>query len=245
MAQRFKWLRGLGDFGGKVADLLTLLMTNWQLVLSALIALAAGGLGWLRAFVSNPITLTIAGVFLAALWTTIGLLFLVDRRKPRLVQTHQDYRYGLTFEGLTPNFIPANSGMPSAGGLQLALNIRNFSPGPVKYSLEAVDIRLGSRTTQKYKANDISGNMARGAGRQSRPHGFEAKSLKEFYGAGVTKGTADFSITYGPVDGPAVRRLKISMEIYFVFPKDGAVGPEEGQQLGYSDNIVTEIEEDI
>ncbi len=239
MAQRFKALRATGTLGSWLANALVFLTVNWGLALSALIAVSAASFAWARAVALNPITVVAAGTFLFALWTIIGLTYLRDRLKPRQIQTHQDYRYGLTFEGFLPTFMPVKSGMPNEGALQFGIQARNFGPGPIHYSLESVDIRIGTRASPKYTAHTIRGYMARGGGRQARPESFQASEIAEYFGKGATRGTADFAICYGPPDGPSVRRLKISLELWIVLPEVG------GAALGYSDNILSEVDEPI
>jgi hypothetical protein len=234
-----KFLKRFGSVGSAIATVITILTANLGLTVSAAVGIAAGLFSWLHILVFSPSFLAAWTVFLLVLWTLIGVLYLIDRRKPRKIQVHQDYRYGLTFEGLTPIYIATNSGMPDPGGLQIGLQVRNFGPGPIKYVLEECDIRLGSRTIPKYPRESVSGPMARGAGRTVRAVGFPSGSLSEFYGAGLTKGTVDFSIAYGPPDAPPIRRLRMSFDIYIALPKDG-VG-----QIGYGDAISHETDEPI
>jgi hypothetical protein len=238
-------LRAMGEWGGHLANVLTFLTTNWVVSLSALFGIATGLNDWLRALVVQPAVYVSAAAFLIMLWTIIGLTVLVDRRRPRKVQTHLDYRYGLTFEGAAPQFIPADSGVPQAGCLAIGVQMRNFSPGPIHYRIEASDVRLGNRAVPKYKANSVTGYMARGSGRTSTTGLFESKEIKEFYGAGLVEGTADFSYTYGPPDGPPIRRLKISLEISIHLPKDGVLKSELPHKLGFNCNILSEEDEPI
>jgi hypothetical protein len=240
--QKFKKLRAAGDWGGHAANVLTFITTNWSATLAAILGIGT----WLnkRAWgvVMTPAVEAGIVVFLAVLWTVIGLTVLFDRRKPRKVQTHLDYRYGLTFEGAVPQFIAADAGVPQAGCLGIGIQVRNFSPGPIGFTIEAADFRLGNRATKKYKANSISGYMARGAGRTNNTGPFESKEIKDFYGAGLIEGTADVTYTYGPPEEPPRRRLKISLEIAVFIPKDGIVKPEQGHMLGFNSNIVSEID---
>lgn len=245
MASLQKFLRGLGPLGSLLANLLSFLTTNWVLTMSTLVGFAASLSDWAVEFVERPGVRTFVFVSIAALWTAIGVTVLIDRRRPRAVSTHPDYRYGLVFEGFLPNFNPTNSGMPDAGGLNFSIQTRNFSPVPIKYALESCDVRIGSRTHEKYEPNKVSGHMARGAGRQARVAGFPPGTLDEYFGKDLVKGTADFSICYGPPDGPPVRRLRLSLDLYLIFPKDGAVDVSKGIGLGYNDGIKLEIDEPL
>lgn len=246
MAALQRFLRGLGPLGSFLANVLSFLTTNWVVTMTTIVSLWASASDWAITLVNAPGTRTFVFVFIAILWTWIGLLMLLDRRRPRSVTTYPDYRYGLVFEGFMPHFVPTNTQMPEPGGLQFAVQLRNFSPVPIKYVLETYDIRIGSRTHQKYQLNSVSGYMARGAGRQVRLSGFPSGTLNEFFGREeATQGTADVSICYGPPDGSPVRRLRLSLELHLIFPKDGAVNPLEGVGLGYGDSIKSEVDEPI
>jgi hypothetical protein len=69
--------------------------------------------------------------------------------------------------------------------------------------------------------------------------------MAEFYGKGEIKGTADLSVTYGPPDGPPIRRLKIGIEMTMIFPDRGNVDAAKGVALAYSDNILLEEDEPL
>jgi hypothetical protein len=234
---RFNWLRSFGPMGSAFANLLAFLTTNWALAVSVALALATGLIGWLQAIALNPIAYVSAGTFLFVLWVLIGILYLVDRGKPRLVRSHLDYRYGLTFEGFVPNYQDPSFALASAGILGFAVQIRNFSPGPIRYEFEYFDIRIGTRALPRIKRRALVGFMARGAGRTASTGAFTPEQLKEFVGKEDTKGTADFSIVYGSVDGPPERRLKMSLEILVVLGVD--------KRLGFNYNITEETDDDI
>ena len=214
--------------------------------MTALFATGVAVSSWARAIVLSPITDAAAGIFLFLLWTIIGISVLIDRRKPRLVQAHHDYRYGLTFEGFVPAFPGANSSIHSQRGvLAFSLLIRNYSPGPIKYMLEAAEVHIETRSLPKYKSNSLTGYLPRGGGKQLRPGGFPGGNMAEFYGKGEIKGTADLSVTYGPPDGPPIRRLKIGIEMTMIFPDRGNVDAAKGVALAYSDNILLEEDEPL
>src|ERR1700716_3157835 len=88
-----KFLRGFGSFGTALANAVAFLTANWVVVVSAIGAIIAGAWSTALAFFQTP------GVQIS-----IGVFVLVDRGKPRMVRSYQDYRYGLTFEGLIPSF---------------------------------------------------------------------------------------------------------------------------------------------
>jgi hypothetical protein len=230
--------QALTNFGSVIATIVTIVTANWPVALSAVIGLGTAFTGGLRGAALNPVTYVGVGTFLAVLWTIIGILVLVDRSKPRLVRSAVDYRYGLNFEGIQRNYLSATDSIPNAGALQLGINIRNYSLGPILCQLEDIDIRIGSRASPKFnKAEFAGGLMFRGAGRTIQPGAFAAEDLKEFYGTDL-EGAIDFSIVYGHPDGAPERRLRMTLKLYLNFAEDGS-------RVGYSDNIIAEYDEPV
>jgi hypothetical protein len=121
-----KWLKKFGSAGNFISTLVTLVTANWGIALSAAAAVAAVVWTQLTSIVENQRVQIGIGVFLAVLWTIVGITALIDRKRPRKVQTHHDYRYGLTFEGISPNFTPPSSGLPNAGGIGFAIRTQKF-----------------------------------------------------------------------------------------------------------------------
>jgi hypothetical protein len=149
-------------------------------------------------------------IFVLLLWTYIGLVWLITR-KPRDWRT---LRYGITFEGIQPNFDPRSE----EGGLSLAVVVRNFSPAPIRYFIEEIDVHIGTRTLpSRYRKNSLQGILARGAARASTPIPFKLEHVREFVGKRV-EGTLDFSIIYGDADKKPVRRLRMSHRLYLELP---------------------------
>ena len=240
---RFSRLRALGPIGNALANALAVLTANWPVAMSAIAAILAGALDWLRGVALSPPFVTAVWVFLAVLWTIVGITVLIDRRRPRFVISHMDYRYGLTYEGMQPRYLGVNDPLPDAGSLHFVFMIRNFSPGPIRYEVENLEVRLGTRATPKIQRGTLSGFMARGAGRTSQIKGFTKEQLKEFYKHSdvndPAKGTIEISYLYGPPDGPPVRRLRMSLEFWVMFNQEGA-GP-----LGWQDGIKSEDDEPL
>jgi hypothetical protein len=228
---KFTWFGGLGRVGTFIANALAILATNWVVVVSVLLALWASLEDWATAFVTKPSTQTFLIVFLALLWTSIGLVVLADRRKPREVRATQDYRYGLTFEGVVPLYNPTEN----EGTLALGITLRNYSSGPIRYDIDSLDLRIGTRSLPKVEKGILYGHMARGAGRTSMPAAFNKSDIAEFMGKRPT-GTLEVSILYGHPEHPPVRRLRIIFDLLFVFSETN---------LGFSANIKEEKDEPL
>jgi hypothetical protein len=109
-------LQKAGSIGSFVANVIKLLTANWIAAVSAVIAIYYALQEWAVHFVLDPRTLAGFVIFLFLLWTAIGLTYLNDRRKPRLVQSHHDYRYGLTFQGCRPIFLPETAPVANQRG---------------------------------------------------------------------------------------------------------------------------------
>jgi hypothetical protein len=95
---KFTWLRSFGPIGNFIANAIVFLTANWGAVVSAVGGLVAAL--WataLSVFQQSSVQIGI-GVFLALLWTIVGIVTLADRHKPRFVRSYQDYRYGLTLK---------------------------------------------------------------------------------------------------------------------------------------------------
>lgn len=227
-----KMLRALGPVGSALATLLTFLTTNWVVVMTAALSILAGLLDWTVELFQTPGVQTAIIVFLGSLWTYIGLVVLADRNRPRLTKPFQEYSYGLTFEGLVPNYDPKNP----EGLLQFAILLRNYSAGPVKFKVEKFDIVLAKRTLGKFTRTSLGSFMPRGGARQYSNPPFSADDLKDLIGK-TSKGTADFSILYGHPDLAPVRRLSMTLELVVVLNPEGP--------MGYNASIVEERDEPI
>jgi hypothetical protein len=235
---RFNRLRGLGPLGNALATSLTFLTTNWQIVVSVIAATAAGAVDWLRAIALNPTTIAGVGAFLAVLWTIIGITVLIDRRRPRTIRTHPDYRWGLTFEGFEPRYTRLDAKVPEPGSLHFMLSLRNYLPYPIHYEFDHLDIRIGTRAIQRIQSGALAGFMPRGGSRTSTIRGFVQSELKEFYGrTEAVKGSAEFSVIYGPPEGPPERRLKMAIDIHVLLLDDG-------NSFGWQENIISDADEE-
>ncbi len=207
-----RWLRGFGIVGNALANILQVLTANLGVALTAAGGILAAIWFEARQFFLDPAVQVGMGVFLALLWTWIGITTLRDRKKPRVIRAESDYAYGLTYEGFVPVYEPRNE----EAALQFGLQLRNYSTGPIRYSIETFDVRIEDRALPRFKSGSLSGYLARGAGRTSRAVPFKRESIISFFGKRMI-GSAEVAITYGHPMAPPVRRLKISLELTLVF----------------------------
>jgi hypothetical protein len=228
---KFPWLRSSGGIGTFITNTIVLLTTNWTLVVSAALAIFVALVGWAYDIASNPHVQVGVGTFVAALWTCIGLVVLADRRKPRIIRAYQDYQYGLTFEGLLPIYDSSRD----EGALQFGCQLRNYSSGPLRITMEQFDVRIGTRSLPKLKKGSLTSFLPRGAARVSNNVPFKKDDIKEYMGKRVA-GTVEFKILYGHPEQSPVRRLAMELEIFMIFNENS---------LGFNASIIEEIDEQI
>jgi len=233
MAKFIKWLRGFGPLGTAAANILVFLTVNWVAVVSAVTAISLALWSNAVTFFHRPDVEVGIGIFIAVLWTLVGLLFLWDRRKPRTIRAHPDYRYGLTFEGIAPFY---NPDQPDEAVFALGIALRNYSNNPIRYDVDSFELHIETRSPPKVKRGVLYGYMPRGGARTSTPAAFRKSDIAEFIGKKTT-GTADFSIVYGHPERPPERRLTIATELTLFFHENGS--------LGFNANIKEEKDEAI
>lgn len=228
-----KSLRNLGPLGSAAANAIQLATTNWVLTISAILGIWASFTDYVVGLVHNPQIQTGVGVSLVLLWTGMAIAYLYDRRRPRIVKSEPDYRYGLTFEGLYPALNTNREDRWFALGVQ----IRNFSQAPIRYNVERFDLRIGTRSlSASQSTRPLRGYLARGGGKISGLPSFHKNDLKEFFGKPAV-GSAECSIIYGHPEQKPVRRLIIKMEINLEFRDDGE------PPFGFGADILDEIDE--
>ncbi len=230
-----KSLRKLGPLGTALANVLTLITTNWPLAMSAIVAIWTALSDWAFGLASNARLHVAVLVFLALLWTFVGITVLIDRRRPRSVRTHPDYRYGLTFEGINPNIDAQND----VGWLTFGIQLRNFSQAPILVRFDHFDVRIGTRAIPKATQKNVTGYLPRGGGRVMSVPPFKKEDVKEFFGKRVT-GTAEFAILYGHPESEPVRKLRMTIDITLGLPAEEA----QPALVVWGADIVQEIDEE-
>jgi len=231
---KFKWLRGFGPVGTTIANILVFLTTNWGVVVSIAFGLLASIWATAYNFFSQPHVGMAIFMFLIAFWTYIGFVILIDRTKPQSVRAVPDYRYGLTFEGIFPGIDALND----AEWLTFALQIRNFSQAPIKYTVEKFDLRIGSRALPE-PTKTLSGYLPRGGGKTIAPSKFNKDEVREFFGKRV-RGTAKMILIYGHPEEKPIRRLTIEANITLQLPTD-----DEAKVIAFGADIVNEADQPI
>ena len=195
-------------------------------------------------FVTNAEFIGAVFFFTLMLWTYIGIVWLATR-KPRDVKA---LRHGITFEGINPAFNPNNPDV----ALQFALMFRNYNPVPIRFIVEEFDVRIGTRVLPaKYQKNSLQTVLARGAGRSSAFIPFKFEHLQEFMGKQV-EGTLDFCVQYGDADKQPVRKLRMSIQLFLVFPSIPETLPNVSNgilqmmfPLGFGSNILAETDDPL
>lgn len=223
----------------KLAGWVATLAPNWW---AAVTASAGGAFLFLVAagerIFSSAVAVETVFIFALFLWIYIGLIWLSEKK----ARDQKTFRYGLTFEGVVPIFMPHNKD----GALLFALMVRNFSPFPIRYYVEEFYVQIDTRVLPSlYEKNSLHGILARGAGRMSSAIPFQLEHIKEYIDKKVD-GTIKFSIIYGDADKKPVRRLKMSIDLFLKLPKiDGYDVENKFSQIGFTANIKEESDEPI
>ena len=195
------WLRKCGKAGETLAWILALIET--KLTWAAIISL---GLGFLAAFwsglfnfFSNQHTQIAIGVFLAALWTYIGL---------RIIR--RDYRYSLNPEGFQLYIDPDSTDL----ALSVGINFRNICTHPIRIRVEEFRLKIEDRTCADPDTT-IEMIVPRVSARGIRSGGFKKDVLKN-----RNSGTLSLIVIYGPPDGEFIRRYRYKTKLHFAFTMD-------------------------
>jgi hypothetical protein len=227
------WLKRLDRSGGTLAWILTILTTQWGVIVSALVAFAVAAFTWTSDFVHRTEVQTAAAVFLVLLWTYIGVSTVSRRKRPIIIRHEEEYSYTLLHEGINFGFDPDNV----ENCLQLGINLRNVGTLPMLYVVESLQVVIGDRTVTKKEYKNNSGIMARFGARVFRDTGFRRDAIKELFDTEVA-GSIKYSIAYGPPDAPSVRRLKLEIEIGMRLALDPT-------KRGFSDTIISELDQPV
>jgi hypothetical protein len=224
-----KKLQKLGLFGSVLMALINVLTINWIALVAVIVSIYVATEGWTSQFVQKTSTRVFAEVFLAVLWSWIGLLYLRDRKRPRVITVAQDYRYGLTIEGVAINHNP----LIEDAALSFPLMLRNYSPGPIRYEITQFDVRIGTRSLPKLKKGELAGYMARGGGKTTWPDPFKKPDIQEFYEKRAT-GTIEALIIYGHPEQKPVRQLRLVANLILEL--------RESAPTGFNANVVEETD---
>ncbi len=219
MAEKFKKLRSLGDWGTQLANLLVFLTTNWGLVVSVALGILTVFFSGLFDFFNDPRTQVAIGVFLAALWTYVGIRVLRSFGKPIHTLPETDYRYCISPEGIVVGIDPKNPDLH----VSVLFALRNVGNWPLHICVEKFDLRIEDRAAQE-PDKKIQLVIPRFAARTIKSGGFKKDVVKD-----RNTGTLNLTILYGDPDGPFVRKYSFKTKLHFIFNKD-----EKGEVVGGS-----------
>lgn len=207
------------------------IISQWGVIVTVVTAGAIAILTWASDWEKTKYVLAGTAMFFLILWSVAAFVWLASRSSPQIVKAHQDYSYGLTFEGLSMVWDPEQ---PSP--LQFGIQLSNYNNGPIKYQIEEFDVRVGTRALPRYTKGTLKSIMPRGARRTSRSVPFSASDLAGL--DGEQNGTIDFSIAYGHPELPPTRRLSMKLAITLVFNRPPG-------KLGIGESIVDESDTEI
>ena len=208
-----KWLRTLDKTGSTVGWVIAIIESKitWVLVVSAFIGSLTSLWTTVFEFFNNRHTQIAIGVFIASLWTYIGIRVLRSSQEVVRVTTAPDYRYCLNPEGFQLFIDPK--------GTDLALNVgflfRNVGNWPVRFRVEKFQLLIEDRTCPEPEKL-IELIIPRIGVRLIRSGAFK----KDVLNKDRNTGTLDVAVIYGPPEGDPVRRYRFKAKLQFAFPKD-------------------------
>lgn len=240
-----KWLRRYGAVGAAIAVTINLLTAHWLVAMPVAVGFVVSFWEGALAAAMTPSVYVGVGAFLVALWTAVGISVLIDRRKPRLIKADQDYRYGLTCEGIAVQYDPNNH----AAMLRFMVILRNFSQAPIFYTIKRFEVRFGKTSLPPVEDGKLKGYLSRGGGKGSGPGTFERDDIKNFFGREV-EGTITIEVHYGHPERAPVRKFTLNHKLTLDFrgqpgtlPLVGADNPPPA--IGVGAEIVSEADEAI
>ena len=199
-----------GETAGWIAALLDSHVT-W----AGIVSLGLGGIAALTAslfaFFSDPRIQVAIGVFMACLWTYIGLRILHSYGAVSRVAVEPDYRYCLSREGYQLGYDNKATDL----AFSVSFGFRNVCTAPIHLKVEEFRILIGDRTCGDPE-KEIDLVVPRVAQRILRSGGFSKDVMKEERNSG----TLSVSIVYGPADGKFVRRYRFKTKLQFAFMRD-------------------------
>ena len=177
-------------------------------------ALAVLALLWAQslAFFSEPRTQLAIGLWLAILWTYIGLRVLANLRAVHRVRPDPDYRYCINPEGYMLAVDPeATAGL----ALSVWFNFRNATAWPLSLKIEFFEVRVDDRVSPS-GPKQIEMILPRSSARTIRSGGFRQEVLRQE----SSPGTLSATIVYGAPGEPPLRRYKFNAKLLLVFKRN-------------------------
>ena len=213
------------NLGTLFTNALAIVTTNWAVVVSTIVGLAALLWQTLTDIVLNQSVQAGVFAFLAVLWTLAAIRLLSNQRKARVVTIQPDYAYSITPEGMQL-FYNAES---ENAALQIGVSFRNVGSAPLKAKVEEYRVVLGDRTLPDTE-QDVTVIMPR-----LSPKGIRSGTFKRDAISGQVEGSLSLRLLYGPPDGPYVRRYRVKAKIHLRPTTDG--------KIHAADELISEADE--
>jgi len=225
------YLRQFGALGNGVANLLTIMTTNWPVVMSGVLSIVAVYWTYTYEWIQQPRVYVAACVFLFLLWTYIAFRTLRAFRHGVRVKPEPEYKYCLSTQGFQLIIDPTSTDKAFALGFAF-INAGNW---PVRFRVEEFRLMIDDRTCPDPEKK-IEMILPRVGGRIIRSGGFKKEILKD-----KKNGTLDVTVIYGPPEGKFMRRYTFKTKLLFEFRQD-----EKGNiSVGIGEELIKEEEEDI
>jgi hypothetical protein len=200
---------------GLFANLLAFATTNWGLLVSGGIGVAAGVWRGAFSFASNPQIQTGATVFMWCLWAYIALSVLYRIHAGIKVISVVDYAHSIIIENTQIAF--DKNARKDAPALQVGITIRNVANGPISTEIHEFRVVVGGRALPDSPVVPMTIPRMGPKGLMSGAFGKDAVKDK-------AEGTASLILHYGPPGRAPTRKYVLKMKLMFgVTPTEAMV----------------------
>lgn len=205
---------GIGDALGRVGafllGVLTFLGTNWQIAVSAALAIGTGLWAWSFSLATNQHFQIIVITFALLFGGYVGVRILQFISKPHEVIPTWDCAYCLTPEGVQV----AYDKEAEQNAIQFIFNFRNLGNGPVRLKCEHFRATVGDRVT--VPDNELAEIIVPRLSTKGVSSGLFSKQAADSF---KPRCIAEYSISiiYGRHDGPFIRRYKQKARVHIKF----------------------------
>jgi hypothetical protein len=206
-------LRKFGKAGETAAWVVDLIDTKVTLgiIVSGALGVAAAVWKSVFDFFSDPHVKVGIEVWLAGLWTYVGLSVVRSFGKPINMLPTPDYRHCIAPEGLV---VGLSADQSSEHAFSVLFNFRNVGNWPIRIHVEKFDVRIEDRAGRE-SASKLTFVLPRVGPRSIQSGGFKKELMKD-----TNTGSIDLVLSYGDPDGKAVRAYKFKAKLNFAFVKD-------------------------
>jgi len=191
-----------------VSWLADLVVHGWTYAVSGAAATLFGRWAFISHYGALPVALVALFVFVAAVWSLNGLVWLNGQRRPSRARIKFDYTWGLAVDNVVPGLDLENK----QNTLEFRMIVRNATNGPIRVHLKTMTVTIEDRF---YTFSDVSFVLSMGGSTTVIPDaGFDSTAYSSFKDR--TVGTLTYEAEYGhPSDRYArVSARKLELHVF-------------------------------